>query len=133
MTSLLRAMLVVDEHGQPDELSERVEKLFGPRCEVLTMETDDASMDLDLAWGTDAIEVRAPATPSSPPADIDEILPEDGETWRAVVEAARRHGAHVIVVAHRRRSWIRRLLQGSAAADVIEHSDLPVVVMPVAD
>jgi nucleotide-binding universal stress UspA family protein len=58
------------------------------------------------------------------------IAVEAAPTWRGIVGAADEHGASLIVLGPHRRSGLLGHLQGSVAAAVIAHTDLPVMVFP---
>ena len=53
-----------------------------------------------------------------------------GDTAAVVVEAARRHGADLIVVGTHGRTGVQRLVLGSTAEVIVRHSDRPVLVVP---
>ncbi len=54
----------------------------------------------------------------------------EGKPSNVILEAAKRHGASVIVVGSGRHSGLRGKLPGSTAAHVLRHSDRPVLVAP---
>ncbi len=58
------------------------------------------------------------------------IAVEAAPTWQGIVRAADEHGASLIVLGPHRRSGLLGHLQGSVAAAVIAHSDVPVMVFP---
>jgi nucleotide-binding universal stress UspA family protein len=58
------------------------------------------------------------------------IAVEAAPTWQGIVRAADEHGASLIVLGPHRRSGLMGHLQGSVAAAVIAHSDVPVMVLP---
>ena len=58
------------------------------------------------------------------------IAVEAAPTWQGIVRAADEHGASLIVLGPHRRSGLLGHLQGSVAAAVIAHSDIPVMVFP---
>lgn len=55
---------------------------------------------------------------------------ESSPTWTGIVRAAEQHDASLIVLGPHRRSGLLGHLQGSVAAAVIAHSDVPVMVFP---
>lgn len=57
------------------------------------------------------------------------VLTESGDPPTAILSAARRHGADVIVVGSRDRGWWSKLTQPSVSSDVIEESPVPVLVI----
>lgn len=58
------------------------------------------------------------------------IAVEAAPTWQGIVRAADEHGASLIVLGPHRRSGLLGHLQGSVAAVVIAHSNVPVMVFP---
>ncbi|MDT5149575.1 MAG: hypothetical protein QOI01_1308 [Mycobacterium sp.] len=58
------------------------------------------------------------------------IAVEATPTWKGIVEAAEEHDASLIVVGPHRRSGLLGHLQGSVAAAVVAHSDIPVLAIP---
>jgi nucleotide-binding universal stress UspA family protein/MFS family permease len=58
------------------------------------------------------------------------IAVEAAPTWQGIVRAADEHGASLIVLGPHRRSGLLGHLQGSVAAAVMSHSDIPVMVFP---
>jgi nucleotide-binding universal stress UspA family protein len=61
-----------------------------------------------------------------------ELVPGDGVhgVWTAIVTAAERHDASVIVIGHRHLSWIEEKLLGSVDSGVVKHAGRPVLVVP---
>ena len=104
--------------------------ILGRSCDVLAMEVAHGSTDPALDWGTETSTVQplggSPATGASLG---EQPLGVDGTTWRAVVEAARRNRADVIVVSRERRPRWRRLLSGSFVHDLVDRAELPVLVV----
>jgi nucleotide-binding universal stress UspA family protein len=62
--------------------------------------------------------------------EAESIAVEAAPTWQGIVRAADEHGASLIVLGPHRRSGLLGHLQGSVAAAVIAHSDIPVMVFP---
>jgi len=58
------------------------------------------------------------------------IAVEAAPTWQGIVRAADEHGASLIVLGPHRRSGLLGHLQGSVAAAVMAHADVPVMVFP---
>jgi nucleotide-binding universal stress UspA family protein len=48
----------------------------------------------------------------------------------AIINAARTHGADVIVVGSHHRNWFSKLFHGSTSDDVIDEANIPVLVVP---
>lgn len=61
------------------------------------------------------------------------IAVEASPTWRGIVAAANEHGAGLIVLGPHRRSGLLGHLQGSVAAAVTAHTDIPVLLIPADD
>ena len=49
--------------------------------------------------------------------------------WRAIIEAAKRHGCDVIFMGSHGRKALSRLVHGSQALDVLSHCDIPTLVV----
>lgn len=58
------------------------------------------------------------------------IAVEATPTWEGIVAAAEEHGASVIVLGPHRRSGLLGRLQGSVAAAVVDHTEVPVLLIP---
>ncbi|MCG7595242.1 MFS transporter [Mycobacterium sp. C3-094] len=58
------------------------------------------------------------------------IAVEATPTWKGIVAAAEEHGASVIVLGPHRRSGLLGRLQGSVAAAVVDHTEVPVLLIP---
>jgi hypothetical protein len=126
----VRALVVGGDTEGVTKLTDVVIALLGPGCEVAAIELDTSSVDSQLAWGTAGPRVR-PITPLTCDRGAlgEQPLAEDGDTWKAIVDAAHRTEADVIVVLRRHQHWLSRVFSGSAARDLIEHSELPVLVV----
>lgn len=82
--------------------------------------------------GDDAADRReAAAHEAAVSAGIEDaaVIAESGDPPTAILSAADRHGADVIVVGSRDRSWWSRLIEPSVSGDVIEASPVPVLVI----
>jgi nucleotide-binding universal stress UspA family protein len=107
-------------------------------ADVFAMAIDDGSIDPDLAWGTASPEVhlvdlegepvRATGDELADGAALEQPMPAVGDSAVAVVEAARRVRADVVVVARDDRSAAARLFGGSAVHDLVRWAPLPVLV-----
>jgi nucleotide-binding universal stress UspA family protein len=53
-------------------------------------------------------------------------LAEDGDSWKAIVVAARRYDVDLV---NKRQGWFSRLFSGSAAQDLVTHADWPVLLV----
>ena len=59
--------------------------------------------------------------------DSDHVLSDS--PYKAIIEAARRHGCDAIYMSSHGRSGLSRLLHGSQAAEVLAHSNIPTLVL----
>jgi len=59
--------------------------------------------------------------------DADHAL--NDQPYRAIIEAARRHGCDAIFMSSHGRNGLARLLRGSETFAVLSHSDIPTVVL----
>ena len=77
-------------------------------------------------------EARDVARATAASAGIDDaaVVAETGDPPTAILRAAHRHDADVIVIGSRDRGWWSRLLEPSVSSDVVEASPVPVVVVP---
>ncbi|WP_162941459.1 universal stress protein [Desertimonas flava] len=116
--------------AQVVDLTARTLEILGSGCEVLVMEAERSSIDLDLAWGTGQPTVQPITATEAGAVAGPQPLAEDGESWKAIVEAASRASVDVIVLSQDRTGRLRRLLTGSAVNDVVAHAPLPVLVLP---
>lgn len=85
-----------------------------------------AAVDDDLAARQ---EESAHAAAVSAGIDDAAVIAETGDPPTAILDAADRHGADVIVVGSRDRSWWSKLIEPSVSGDVIESSPVPVLVI----
>jgi nucleotide-binding universal stress UspA family protein len=87
----------------------------------------------DAAVVDDDLDARreASAHEAAVSAGIDDaaVIAESGDPPTAILSAADRHGADVIVVGSRDRSWWSKLIEPSVSGDVIEASPVPVLVI----
>ncbi|MBK6966385.1 MAG: universal stress protein [Bacteroidales bacterium] len=56
---------------------------------------------------------------------------EDGEMAVTIVNTAKSLHADVIVMGSHSRKWLENIVMGSVAMEVLQHSTLPVFVIPV--
>jgi nucleotide-binding universal stress UspA family protein len=61
--------------------------------------------------------------------DDAEVITEAGEPSAAILRAADRHGADVIVIGSHERSWWKKLIDPSVSGDIVEESTVPVLVV----
>jgi nucleotide-binding universal stress UspA family protein len=136
------ALLAGQDEAQVAALRRTTVRLFGDGADLYAMEIDRASVDPELAWGSTTPEVHPvdtePATPAEPEPDevlgeepIPQPLPRTGDSAAAVLEAAQRVGADLVVVAADDRGALTRLLAGSATHDLVRAAPVPVLVVRV--
>ena len=79
----------------------------------------------------DAASSRRFAEAAADSAGIEDaaVLAESGDPPMVILSAARRHGADVIVVGSRDRSWWSKLVEPSVSSGVVEESPVPVLVI----
>jgi nucleotide-binding universal stress UspA family protein len=83
-------------------------------------EVDSAPIDTAMQV---ALEVATEAELPNP-----QVVGEVGDPARAILEAARQHGADVIVVGSHDRSWVTRLFLPSVADSVVKDAEIPVLI-----
>ncbi len=59
-----------------------------------------------------------------------EAVRSDGPVWKAILERAEAHGAQAIITGTRGRGEVESALLGSTSHALLQHSPLPVVVVP---
>ena len=133
MNTPTRVLVVGADTAEVTVLGAYVRTLFHGRCDLLAIEIDTTSVDPALAWGTEGPRVVAldpiDATPTPTPGE-EQPLAEDGDSWKAIAAAAKRHHVHLIALVNIRQSWYSRWLSGSAARDVAAHAQHPVLLVP---
>jgi len=55
---------------------------------------------------------------------------EDGETADSIIAAAKKLKADIIVMGTHSRKWLENILMGSVAESVLEHSTIPLFIIP---
>lgn len=80
--------------------------------------------------GAKAKDVLAPATQQASAArvEFDTDYVQSDEPWRAIVDAAKRHGCDAIFMASHGRKGLAALWHGSQTREVLTHSSLPTLV-----
>lgn len=76
-----------------------------------------------------ALREAARAAAESAGIDNAAVVAESGDPPTAILTAAHRHDADVIVVGSHDRSWWSKLIEPSVSGDVIESSSVPVLVV----
>lgn len=84
-----------------------------------------ARLDDDATSSRRAAEAAAASAGIEDPA----LLTESGDPPTAILSAARRHDADVIVVGSRDRGWWSKLVEPSVSSGVLEESPVPVLVI----
>jgi nucleotide-binding universal stress UspA family protein len=56
-----------------------------------------------------------------------------GPTWKGIVDVAREIDPELIVIGSRGLGSVREAIEGSVSHQVAEHSDRPVLIIPIAD
>jgi nucleotide-binding universal stress UspA family protein len=96
--------------------------------------TDETHFDADQAPEVRRAAERTAAHGASLAAEAgfraESTAVEAAPTWEGIVRAADEHDASLIVLGPHRRSGLFGHFQGSVAAAVIAHSDIPVMVVP---
>ena len=134
MSERLRVLVVGANPREIEVLRDAVVRFLVSDVEIFGLEVEAASSDAALAWGTKHLEIRRlPGTDGgSLGPGATQPLGEDGDVGRAIIEVAHRNGVEVVVVASHRRGWLRRVFAGSAAHDLLDHADFPVIAVPEA-
>lgn len=120
----------IAEHGVPTMYSGAVlgygiaYPFTPPRPYEAPAVSPEADDDLDAAR-----QDAARAVAESSGVDADAVIAESGDPPTAILDAAHRHDADVIVVGSRDRSWWSKLIEPSVSSDVIEGSPVPVLVI----
>lgn len=130
-SSRLRVLLVGKSLDEVLALRAAAARVVGNDIELLALQAESASSDAELAWGTKRLEVRrlAAGGDSFGPG-VAQPLGPDGDVWKAVADAAHDHGVDLVAIASHHQGWFRRVFKGSAACDVLERCDLPVLAVP---
>jgi nucleotide-binding universal stress UspA family protein len=64
-----------------------------------------------------------------PPSEGEVLARAKDQPWKAIVEAAKRHGCDAVFMGSHGRKGLARLIHGSQAIDVFTHSDIPTLVV----
>jgi nucleotide-binding universal stress UspA family protein len=151
-------LLAVDESEESIGAARQARRLFGADATYLAVyvsETVPAWTAVPTAWGSvypypyaapyplveddlaDAgsdrpvrEDARDTAEQLAGEAGIDAVgtVGEIGDPAEAILSAAERHGADVIVVGATHKNWWRRLLEGSVSQDLVRRSNRPVLI-----
>ena len=152
MTTIL---IAADDSEESIDAARVAHALFGDDAEYLVIHVGTAIPSSAVAWGyaypvtmpmvdyppvltepapgeptlVEEAEDRADAVAHAASLEGAEAVGDIGDTSEAILNAAREHGADVIVVGSHERGWFSRLLSGSVSQDVIRRSDIPVLVV----
>lgn len=133
MPAQLRVLLVSHHEQELSALHDAARRIVGPNAVMLALDADSSGHDVELAWGRKALELReldAAGKFASPAAT--QPVDADGDVWKAIVDTAHRNRVDLVAIASHPTGWLHRLLKGSAAHDMLEHGDLPVLAVPEA-
>lgn len=154
---MTKILLALDETEAARAAAETAYQLFGDGAEYLAVYVSaDPEATSAMTWGSvygypyaappvllddlarSATEVvdtaRAEASRRAADAGVDATaLGEIGDPAHAISRAAHDHGADLIVVGHGHRSWLRSLFDPSVTDDLIDSTDVPVMVVPARD
>jgi nucleotide-binding universal stress UspA family protein len=151
---MTRVLIAVDDSDTSLEAARVAHGLFGDAASYLVVNVADSGVNSSIAWGY-AYPVAmpmldVPMTATDPgldrtlaedaqqhAADIaesahlpsPEAVGETGDVASAILQAAHKHEADVIVVGSHERSWFSRLLSGSVATTLVREADIPVLVV----
>lgn len=93
---------------------------------------DDSEDEHDIAYA-DALRTNAEGTELATAAGLDAepmCVPVQGTVWRAIIDAADRIDADLVVSGTRGTTGLRSLLQSSVADHVLRHGRRPVLIVP---
>jgi nucleotide-binding universal stress UspA family protein len=154
---MTRILLALDDTDAARTAAETAHALFGDDAEYLAVYvTADPEATSSMTWGSvygypfgappvllddmarSAIDVvesaRAEASRHAAEAGVDaRAVGEVGDPAHAISRAAHAHDVDVIVVGHAHRSWLRSLFDPSVTDDLIDATDIPVMVVPAGD
>jgi nucleotide-binding universal stress UspA family protein len=154
---MTKILLALDETAAARAAAETAHRLFGDDAEYLAVYVSgDPESTSSMTWGSvygypfaappvllddmarSATEVvdsaRASASRHAAEAGVvAEAVGEIGDPAHAISRAAHDHEVDLIVVGHGHRSWLRSLFDPSVTDDLIDNTDVPVMVVPVHD
>jgi nucleotide-binding universal stress UspA family protein len=151
-------LLAVDETDESIEAARTARDLFGPEATYLAVtvaERPPAWAAAPVGWGAvypyPYIDAYPVIGAEAVPNELDEVIDEAqatahevaakagiaaaaegeiGDPVTAILAAADKHAADVIVVGSGDKSWWRRLIEGSVTKDLVRESRRPVLVVP---
>lgn len=133
MSTTTRVLVVGGNGDEIAALGAVVDLLLDGRCDTLAMQLDTSSVDPTLAWGTEGprvVELTRTTAHRAGEVGQEQPLPEDGDSWKAITAAAERYDVHLIAAVQKRQRWLSRLLSGSAARDLLDRTDWPLLLIP---
>ena len=151
---MTRILLALDDTEAARLAAETAHTLFGDAADYLAVYVSaDPEATSSMTWGSvygypfgaapvllddmarsaaDVVDsARAEASRRAADAGVEaEALGEVGDPAHAISRAARDHAVDLIVVGHGHRSWLRSLFDPSVTDDLIDTTDIPVMVVP---
>lgn len=97
------------------------------RLVVVNVASGEKPLDDRIVPGDELAAVVARAAEAGVEATVEQPL--EGDVAAAVLDAAEKHGAELVVVGVRRRSAVGKLLMGSKAQRIILDADVPVLAV----
>ncbi len=104
-----------------------VSPIMSPRTWYPAVSTDQAAQMIDAA--TTRAEQRAAESADAASIGDAIALGEVGDPAAAIMKAAHRHGADVVVIGSHDRPWFAKLFTGSVGHEVLREADLPVLII----
>jgi len=137
---MTRALIAGADNQEIADLALAAHSLLGAECSFLALQLDTSTTDPELAWGTSRPVVRQlviEPEPGDVPArysvtmstGIEHPLGTDGDAAPTILDAAHANGVDLIVTAVRSQGWFARVFSGSAALDLLDGTDLPVLLI----
>lgn len=105
--------------------------IVAPGAEIMMVDTSSIIADLDKAKAESAKTTLADAKTlaKAEGVEIDVVYIADSQPADGVLHAAKEHKADLVVMGSHGRRGLGRLLLGSQAAEVLAHSELPVLIV----
>ncbi|ODT72145.1 MAG: hypothetical protein ABS75_04940 [Pelagibacterium sp. SCN 63-23] len=105
--------------------------ILAPGAEIMMVDTSSIMADLDKAKAESAktILAEAQAVAKAAGAEISGLHVSDSPAAEGILHAARERKADLVVMGSHGRRGLGRLLLGSQAAEVLAHTELPVLIV----
>ncbi|MFC3704616.1 universal stress protein [Devosia honganensis] len=105
--------------------------ILAPGAEMMMVDTSSIIADLDKAKAESAkaILTEAHAVAKAEGAEIDGMYISNSPAAEGILHAARERKADLVVMGSHGRRGLGRLLLGSQAAEVLAHTELPVLIV----